>query len=138
MPLIVLYVGKVEELRQFHLINDRQRRISTSLAYALLATAASGDERVARTLIPRKEWLLPATKLAIDLSERSPWIGPVKLPNDPPDPMRFATLNSLANSLQYFVSNRDRVSISQAQAVGFLERFWTGLQSLMPNAFRNP
>src|SRR3990172_354407 len=71
LPLVLLAnVDKVDELRQFHLINDRQRRIATNLALALLATAAASDPRVAQTLTqPGEEWRLPATGIAIRLNE---------------------------------------------------------------------
>lgn len=112
-------------------------RISTSLAYALLVTAASDDVRVARLLSMGAGWRLPAAKLAIRLGEDngSPWMNRVKYPNDLPDSSRIATLNQLANSLRPFASNRDSVEIPADDAKMFLQRFWNGVNLCMPQAF---
>jgi len=91
LPVILICdAGKVEELSQFHLINDRQKRISTNLALALLGTVVQDRPSVAQMLVgSRGMWKMRAIMITIALNEgtepQNVWMGRVSLPNEPRD-----------------------------------------------------
>lgn len=141
-PVVIIdHISKVEELRQFFLINERQRRIQSNLAFALLGIAAKDNPELARSLTKKgEEWKLTATSIAIALNETSnnSWYGRVRYPGDTGDSGKIATLNSLASSIEKFLKNHDDILIDAEEIIDYLSRFWNALSGLMVSAFENP
>jgi len=143
LPVVVLCdADKIEELSQFHLINHRQKRISTNLALALLGTVVDDQPGVAKMLAgPQGVWKMKAIMIAIALNEgqepQNVWPGRISLPNEPRGPIVAATLASFVNSLQPFFSATYPYRLNNLQVGEYLIRFWSALNAIMPNAFRS-
>lgn len=144
LPVVVLCdADKIEELSQFHLINDRQKRISTNLALALLGTVVEDRPSVAAMLVGlRGVWKMKAIMIVIALNEgterENVWAAKISLPNEPRGPAVAATLASFVNSLQPFFSATYPHELSNLQLREYLIRFWSALNAIIPNAFRSP
>lgn len=144
LPVVVLYdASKVEELSQFHLVNDRQKRISTNLALALLGTVVEDQPNVAKILVgPKGAWKIRAIMIAITLNEGTEpdnlWVGRISLPNEPRGPTAAATLASFVNSIQPFFSGAYSRKLSNLQLREYLIKFWAALNAIMPRPFQSP
>ena len=144
LPVVVLHdVGKVEELAQFHLINDRQKRIPTNLALALLGTVVEDQPDVAKMLVgPKSMWKMKAIMITISLNEgresENVWTGIISLPNERKGAVVAIGLASFVNSLQPYFSGRYPHKLSNEELRDYLIRFWHALNEIMPEAFQSP
>ena len=144
LPIIVLNdVGKVEELAQFHLINDRQKRIPTNLALALLGTVVEDQPHIANMLVgPKNAWKMKAIMITIALNEGTEsdnvWSGIISLPNEPKGTDIAIGLASFVNSLQPFYSGKYPHKLSNDQLRAYLITFWYALSQIVPLAFQSP
>jgi len=144
LPVVVLHdADKVEELSQFHLINDRQKRIATNLALALLGTVVEDRPTVAAVLVgPKGRWKMKAIMIAIVLNESTEpenvWAGRISLPNEPKGPTVAAPLASFVNSLQPFFSATYPHKLDNLQVVDYVIRFWAALNAIIPRPFQAP
>ena len=140
---LICDADKIEELSQFHLINDRQKRISTNLALALLGTVVEDQPSVAKMLVgPQGMWKMKAIMIAMALNEdtepKNVWAGRISLPNEPKGPVFAATLASFVNSIQPFFSGTYPHKLSNPQLVDYLIRFWSALNAIIPKPFQSP
>jgi DGQHR domain-containing protein len=144
LPVVVLYdADKIEELSQFHLINDRQKRIATNLAQALLGTVLEEYPGVSKMLLGSKGmWSMKATMIAVSLHEgKEPgnvWSGRMTLPNEPKGPLAAASLSSFVNSLKPFFSATYPHKMNNDELRDYLIRFWSALKLTLPKSFSSP
>lgn len=143
LPVVILYnADKVEELSQFHLINDRQKRISTNLALALLGTVVEDHPHVAKMLVgPRGAWKMKAIMVAISLNEgteaENVWSQRIGLPNEPTSATFAVSLASFVNSIQPYFSGTYPHKLTNDELRGYLITFWHALNILMPASFQS-
>lgn len=144
LPVVILYdADKVEELTQFHLINDRQKRIATNLALALLGTVVEDRPDVAKMLVgPKSLWRMKAIAITILLNEgtesENVWSARISLPNEPRGPAVAVSLASFVKSLQPYFSGRYPHKLSNEELRYYLITFWSALNRVMPESFRFP
>jgi hypothetical protein len=144
LPVVVLYdADKVEELGQFHLINDRQKRIATNLALALVGTVVDNYPHVSRMLLGHKGmWRMKAIMIAVSLNDgkepENVWSGRISLPNEPKGPSTAASLASFVRSLQPFFSAGYPHKLDSTELRSYLIRFWSALNETLPSAFPSP
>ncbi len=132
-----------EEIRQFYLINSKQRRIDTDLALALMQTmATSADEPELINLAgPGKRYRIRATRLTFRLAVMSTgcWVARIQEPNMPPRPEQVASPKSFADSLRPILSNRCPLhSLSDNELLQVIMNYWEGIRILMPTGFAEP
>lgn len=144
MPVIILPdIPKFEQIRQFYLINSKQRRIDTDLALALLQTLAGDvDEQELYNLVGAgKRFRIRATRLTFKFAERNrkPWAGRIMQPHDLPQPKGVIKVKSFVDSLATVVSKRwSCSSLDDEPLLDALTNFWLALVDLIPTAFENP
>lgn len=141
--IIVPDIPRFEEIRQFYLINSKQRRIDTDLALALLQTLAEGhlDDDELYNLVGRgKRFRVRGTSLTFSLAarERGPWKGRIAQPHDLPQPGAVIKVKSFVDSLAPIVSRRAACSqLEDAELLDVLSAFWAALRAMVPAAFKN-
>lgn len=144
IPVVIMANARIyEEIRQFYLINSKQRRIDTDLALALMQTmATSTDEPELINLAgPGKRYRIRATRLTFRLAATSTgcWVDRIQEPNMPPNPEQVASPKSFADSLRPILSNRCPLhSLSDNELLQFIMNYWEGITILMPRAFAEP
>lgn len=144
MPVIIVpNIPRFEEIRQFYLINSKQRRIDTDLALALLQTLAGHVEpkELENLVGPGKRFRIRGTRLTFKLAERSsgPWAGRIAQPHDLPQPDAVIKVKSFVDSLAPIVSKRAACSkLDDDALLKVLSDFWLALSDMVPEAFRRP
>lgn len=144
MPVVIVpNIPRFEEIRQFYLINSKQRRIDTDLALALLQTLAGHvEERELRNLVgPGKTFRIRATRLTFQLAERTkgPWAGRIAQPHDLPQPNAVIKIKSFVDSLATVVSPRWSCSqLDDNELLDVLSAFWSALAAILPVPFKDP
>lgn len=141
--IIVADIPRYEEIRQFYLINSKQKRIHSSLALTLLQTLApSMDRKELENFVgPGYRHRIRATPLTFKLAAQSkgPWAGRIAQPHDLPQPDAIIRLPSFVDSLAPVVSKRQTCSQLEDDALlELLKNFWSALAAMMPKAFERP
>ena len=87
----------VEEMKQFFLINNKQKRVDTDLALTLMESMSSGltEEEMANLVGPRK-FRIRGTRLVVNIAQMStgPWVNKLQEPNMSSAPGQITTLFS--------------------------------------------
>lgn len=144
MPVVIVpNIPRFEEIRQFYLINSKQRRIDTDLALALLQTLAGEvEEAELRNLVgPGKGYRIRGTRLIFMLAERpkGPWKGRIKQPHDHDQPETVIKIKSFVDTLATVVSPRWNCSqLDDKRLLDVLSAFWTAISDIVPGAFEDP
>ncbi len=138
--VIMSGVDKVDEIKQFYIVNSTQKRVRTDLAERLLKMIASRDPRERERLkITGKDWKLVAIRIIDDLynDKNCVWYQRIKRPNQLPKPDAIASEGSFTTSLKpfltMFVKNK-----SEETLIEWIKSFWNALGELMPEAFEDP
>ena len=144
IPIVIMAnARRYEEIRQFYLINSKQRRIDTDLALALMQTMATtaDDPELINLAGPGKRYRIRATRLTFRLASMTTgcWVGRIQEPNMPLRPDQVASPKSFADSLRPILSNRCTLhTLSDNELLQIITNYWDGIRSLMPAAFGNP
>lgn len=129
-PMVILEgIEKLEEIRQFVIINQTAKRIRTDLADRLLRELGEFDER-------REGWRAKALDIVdlLNSASGSPWKGRIKMPNSKEGVASQRTwTESLKPVLDGVLGDRDADVLA-----GALDNFWKALRNLMPEAFAEP
>jgi DGQHR domain-containing protein len=115
IPVVILAnASRQEEMRQFYLVNSKQKRVNTDLALTLLqAMSSTNTEEALHNLVgPGFHYRIRGVRLVVRLAELAsgPWANRIQEPNMNPDSMRIATLKSFVDSLRSLLSSRSRAS----------------------------
>lgn len=144
IPVIIMAdVSRYEEIRQFYLINSKQKRVDTDLGLALLQTMATeANERELMNFVgPGKKYRIRATRLIFRIAGKSqgPWAGKVIDPNMISTGNQVVHIKSFVDSLQPILSRRSPVHMkTDDQLIQIILDYWSGIEQLMPNAFSSP
>ena len=133
----------IEEMKQFYLINNKQRRVDTDLALTLMnaMAAESTEEELANLAGPGKRYRIRATRLVIKIAQLDdgPWVGRIQEPNMPTLPTQPATIKSFVDSLRPIVSTRSPVHrSSDEEIIDIILAVWDGVLDLCPEWRTNP
>lgn len=144
MPVVIVpNIPRFEEIRQFYLINSKQRRIDTDLALALMQTLVGHveDKELVNLVGPGKRYRIRATRLTFKLAARSrgPWVGRIAQPHDLPQPLAVIRLKSFVDSLRNVLSkNWDCSLLDDDELLDVLSAYWSAVRTLVPEAFKKP
>lgn len=124
-----------EEVKQFYLINNKQRRINTDLALTLMQAMSSEatEEELYNLVGPGNRYQIRATRLVVRIAQQGsgPWAGKIQEPNLSNVPNQIATLKSFVQSLRPIVSTRSQVrELSDDALVNLLNMIWSGVLAL--------
>ncbi|MCH8186349.1 MAG: DGQHR domain-containing protein [Chloroflexi bacterium] len=143
VPVVILADAPIfEEIRQFYLVNNKQKRIDTDLALTLMqAMATESDlEELYNLAGPGNRFRIRATRLvaAIAGMPNTPWTGRIAAPNVRV-PSQVASLKSFVDSLRPLVSARSPVrDLDDPSLVAVIVNYWMGIKQVMPGPFASP
>ena len=148
-----------EEIAQFLLINEKQKRVRTDLSLRVVQRQLDDDSlgehemKILQTVVPESDsWKFEASRIVGWLNARldSPWQGLIKMPND--SRTRPVKLQAFFSSLKPLLTNPDLVSVisnmeksgtlptkSRAEFIyRILVNFWSGVRDANPEAAAEP
>ena len=149
LPVSILnFRSRFDEMRQFFIINSRQKRIRTDLAQRHLHQTIStrGEMEVSRFESKSKMFAAEAV-LVVDflrLHPESPWYGMVKIPSDRRRREgQIVTQTSFASSIGIILKEltkeeRDEIREYPKLLGLLLVDYWNALKEIYPEAFANP
>ena len=126
-----------EEMKQFYLINNNQRRVDTDLSLTLMHAMAPGlPERDLLNLVgPGNRYKIRGTRLVIRFlqSNQGPWAGKIHEPNMPAEPGQLASMKSFVDSLRPVVSTRSVIHpYGDDEIFELISNVWDGILDLHP------
>ena len=127
----------IEEMKQFYLINNKQKRVDTDLALTLMQAMSysATEEELANLVGPGNKYRIRATRLVVQIAQldSGPWAGKIQEPNVQSAPSQTASIKSFVDSLRPIVSARSPVyNFSDHDLVNILMSVWTGVLDLWP------
>jgi len=143
-PLLVVItenLDRFEEMLQFYVVNTEQKKIRTDLANRLLQQQAKSTEGFTRLLEQGVEWKVRATAVTdrLNTDKKSIWASRIQAPNQKKTPTHIIKEVSFSTSLKPVVSGTSILSkLHVDQVAELLARYWRALETLMPEAFRDP
>lgn len=144
IPVIIMAdVLRYEEIRQFYLINSKQKRVDTDLGLALLQTMATqaNEAELMNFVGPGKKYRIRATRLTFNIAGRSqgPWAGKISDPNMTSTGNQVVSIKSFVDSLQPVLSRTSPVHMkTDNELIQITLDYWSGIEQLLPNAFASP
>jgi len=134
---------RYEEIRQFYLVNNKQRRVDTDLALALMQTMASAaDEAELINLVgPGTRYRIRATRLTFRLAAQPTgcWVNRIQEPNVAAVLSQVASPKSFADSLRPILSKRCVLSeLTDNELIRVITDYWEGIKIVVPSAFSSP
>jgi len=148
VPVSILTLDdSFDEMRQFYVVNSRQKSVPTGLA----------QRQLSQTILERGEWeVLPfeSTKKVmaaeavpiVDIlrtNPQSPWFGKVFLPDEKKQPHHIMSQTSLADSVGQILKvltkeERNELREDPTPLASLLIDYWSALKEIFPHAFTNP
>ena len=144
VPVIIMAdVSRYEEIRQFYLINSKQKRVDTDLGLALLQTMSTqADEKeLANFVGPGNKYRIRATRLTFAIASQTtgPWGGKILDPNMVVTGNQVVSIKSFVDSLKPILVRTSPICQKKDnELIGIILDYWSGIEKLMPRAFTNP
>jgi DGQHR domain-containing protein len=144
VPVIIMAdVSMYEEIRQFYLINSKQKRVDTDLGLALLQTMSqqASEKELMNFVGPGNKYRIRATRLTFKIAEKTqgPWTGKIIDPNMRPEGNQVVSIKSFVDSLQPILSRKSPVYMKvDDELIQIILDYWSGIEQLIPNAFVSP
>ena len=138
IPVTILSdASLIEEMKQFYLINNKQKRVDTDLALTLMNALAadSTEEELANLVGPGNKYRIRATRLVIKIAQLNsgPWADKIQEPNVPPTAIQTATIKSFVDSLRPIISIRSPIhKYSDDRILDIVMAIWDGVLDLWP------
>ena len=125
----------LEEMEQFYLINNKQKRVDTDLALTLMQAMSSSatEEQLANLVGPGNKFRIRATRLVIRIAQlgTGPWVGKIQEPNVPATSSQIASIKSFVDSLRPIVGTRSPVfHFSDDDLVDMILSVWKGVLNM--------
>ena len=142
-----------EEIAQFLLINDRQKKVRTDLGLRVVQRLQDDGELtdeqmiLLETAVPKQDaWKFQATRITARLNSDtdSPWKNRIQMPHEGP---KATTLQSFFSSLQPILKDADIMEQLKSNDVGWdeteavcriLKNFWSAVAEVNPMANDEP
>ena len=144
IPVTILSdVPLFEEMKQFYLINNKQKRVDTDLALTLMQamSSESTEKELANLVGSGNRFRIRGTSLVVQIAQldSGPWIGKIQEPNVPPSPSQIATVKSFVDSLRPIVSVRSPVyNSTDDEILEIILSVWSGVLDMWPEWIDQP
>jgi len=144
VPVIIMAdVSRYEEIRQFYLINSKQKRVDTDLGLALLQTMTSqaNEEELMNFVGPGNRYRIRATRLTFKLAGKTqgPWAGKILDPNMITTGNQLVSVKSFVDSLRPVLTRSSPIHMrTDDELIQIILDYWSGIEQLMPNVFVSP
>jgi DGQHR domain-containing protein len=134
----MLGADEFEEMTQFYVVNSTAKSVRTDLALDLLKQRAEGDPNLMASLVEKGEdWKVEGQTITEELAKGRLWKDRIRFPGDP---MGETTIGSagIVGSLKKALTTPYFGAISTQNRVKILEAYWEGVESVIPEAFKEP
>ncbi|MBA7572026.1 hypothetical protein ES708_13801 [subsurface metagenome] len=144
VPVIIMAdVSRYEEIRQFYLINSKQKRVNTDLGLALLQTMATqaSEEELMNFVGPGNRYRIRGTRLTFKIAGKTqgPWVGKILDPNMEGTGNQVVSIKSFVDSLRPILSRTSPVHMrTDDELIQIILDYWSGIEQLMPHVFSSP
>jgi len=144
VPVIIMAdVEMYEEIRQFYLINSKQKRVDTDLGLALLQTMATeaSEKELMNFVGPGNKYRIRATRLTFSVAAKTEgaWVGKIMDPNMIATGSQVVSIKSFVDSLRPVLTRTSPAHMkTDSELVQIILDYWSGIGQLMPNAFASP
>ena len=141
------FAFRYDEMRQFYIVNDRQKRIKTDLAQRhLFSTLSKEGESKLLEFEPKDKILTAESTRVVDflrLHPDSPWHYMIQIPSQSKRGDNISTQTSMAKSIGYilrtFSPEQRKKIMEEPKVLGLhLINYWNALKEICPEAFRSP
>ena len=148
VPLTLLnFYNVYEEMRQFFIVNSRQKKVRTDLAQQHLFKTIE-ENQINIYEFESKDKILAAKSIPLvdflRLDPNSPWYRKIQMPNElKKNKNHIITQTSMANSLVYILKNFskdeiDDISETPKKLAIILINYWNALKCIYTQAFEIP
>ncbi len=144
IPVIIMnFKTSYEEAKQFIIINRTQKGVRADLAERFLSRLFDESEEIISQMpsaITRGiTWIPKSIEVSEMLNDRKdgPWYNKIRFPNEP----KLGTLasqKSFTDSLKSIITNDLFESYTSKEIAEILNRYWSAVRSLCPEAFSVP
>lgn len=144
IPVTILSdVSLFEEMKQFYLINNKQKRLDADLALTLMQamSSESTEEELANLVGPGNRYRIRATRLVVRIAQldQGPWVNKIQEPNNAFASSPIATVKSFVDSLRPIVSTRSPIhNSSDDEILDIILSVWNGVLDLCPEWTMEP
>jgi DGQHR domain-containing protein len=134
----MLGADEFEEMTQFYVVNSTAKSVRTDLALDLLKQRAEGDPNLMASLVEKGEdWKVEGQTITEELAKTRLWAHRIRFPGDPAGETTIGSAG-IVSSLKQILGTPYFGAISTQNRVKILEAYWEGLESIMPEAFKEP
>jgi DGQHR domain-containing protein len=148
VPACIINLGqKYEEMRQFYVVNSRQKSVSTDLVQRHLyrSIQEKGEWKVSLCESAKKILAAEAVPITDILNNDcdSVWYNRIQMPGMPKSPNHIVRQTSMADSIGYILKTfspveRDDVRRDPCVLAIPLKKYWDVIRSFFPEAFGDP
>jgi DGQHR domain-containing protein len=134
-------LSKMEEVDQFDIINTTQRKVRTDLARRLKSIQVTDVDHMLALDKRGKLWEAKGPVIAEKLNTaKGPWSGKILPPNKSKvdQPTMVVRETSFVTSLKPILQTPYFIRQAEEAAAELINRYWTAIQKVWPEAFDNP
>ncbi len=130
--------SELEEMRQFYVVNSTAKSVRTDLALDLLKQQAEANPQLMNSLIEKGEdWKVEGQTIAEALALTRLWKNRIRFPGDPTAETTIGSAG-IVSSVKQLLSTPYFGQISTENKIRILESYWSGIEQVIPDAFREP
>jgi DGQHR domain-containing protein len=139
--------ARFNEMRQFYIVNSRQKAVPTDLVQRHLyySITERGEWQISPFETEKRILAAEAVPIVdiLNTSKASPWQGQIQLPGEIKSPKHIVRQTSIADSIGYIIKNltpveRDDVRKNPETLAGSLIDYWNAIKRLLPDCFDDP
>lgn len=146
LPVTILECkNKADEIKQFALINNTQKKIKTDLGDRLLEMLKTDFGRHYDSIagLQQKDWKTWAVKIAERLNSdpKSPWFGRIIRPNAPRTELAVAGESEFTKSLKNILLStyaKGPSETAENRIYEIINEYWGAWKEIIPEAFESP
>ncbi len=144
LPITIVNLPNVyDEMRQFYIINTRQKGVPTDLVQRHLYEMSEKMGKPKLLMLEGEKAVLTAEAIPIvDIirsDSRSVWYNKVQLPGEKKQPHYIIKQRPLADSITYILKSRPSFRrMNPKELADNLITYWNALKEIFPEAFENP
>lgn len=144
VPVVIVNLPNIyEEMRQFYIINTRQKGVPTDLVQRHLYEMSEKMGKPKLLMLEGEKAVLTAEAIPIvDVirnDSRSPWYNKVQLPGEKKQPNHIIKQRPFADSITYILKSSHKFRrMDPKQLADNLTNYWNALKEIFPEAFEDP
>jgi len=131
---------RFNEMRQFYIVNSRQKKVETDLALKYLHKLYEkhGQVELVAREGTRRLFEVQAVDVVLKIKDAIPWRGRVQLIGEESKPEHIIGEGALAKSISYILKERLFVAMSVEELAEKLGDYWSAISEIFLQAFANP